>query len=190
MDELREAFGRYVRPQWRRLHLAARRYTAREHDAQDLVQEALLRAWRNFSLTEERTHSRAWLFVILRNVAAEWHRTAKRRIRLISSEALELTELSPSDPTEPFAPLPAMDERRFLEFLDDHLAAALDALEPSFREVVVLSVVGDLTYREVAQVLDCPMGTVMSRMARARRALRERLADYARAKGWAVERRP
>ena len=67
--------------------------------------------------------------------------------------------------------------------------AALDALEPSFREVVVLSVVGDLTYREVAQVLDCPMGTVMSRMARARRALRERLADYARAKGWAVERR-
>jgi RNA polymerase sigma-70 factor (ECF subfamily) len=56
--------------------------------------------------------------------------------------------------------------------------------------VVILSVAGDLTYREIAEVLDCPVGTVMSRMARARRALRENLAAVARQEGWATERRP
>ena len=72
-----------------------------------------------------------------------------------------------------------MSEAAFRELLDDRLTRALDALAPAFREVVILSVAGDLTYREIARVLDCPVGTVMSRMARARRALRERLADVA-----------
>ncbi len=190
MEETREAFGRYVRPLWRRLHLVARRYAANDHDAHDLASEALLRAWRSFSLTEERSYSRSWIFVILRNVAAEWQRTASRRVRLVPMADSELTELAPADLAEPFAPLPVMDETRFREFLDDRLAAALDAIEPTFREVIILSVAGELTYREVAKVLDCPVGTVMSRMARARRALRERLADFARSRGWAVERRP
>ena len=64
-----------------------------------------------------------------------------------------------------------MSEEQFREFLDDKIAAALDALDPPFREVIILSVAGDLTYKEVAAVLDCPVGTVMSRMARARRTL-------------------
>ncbi|GJQ25984.1 MAG: hypothetical protein HBSAPP02_10160 [Phycisphaerae bacterium] len=72
-----------------------------------------------------------------------------------------------------------MDESQFREFLDDRVAAALDTLEPPYREVVVLSVAGGLNYREIGDVLECPIGTVMSRMARARRALREQLADYA-----------
>jgi RNA polymerase sigma-70 factor (ECF subfamily) len=189
MSESAEMFVRYVRPHWRQLHVVARRYTAGEHDAHDLVQETLLRAWRSFSLTEERAHKRAWLFVIMRNVAAEWHRTARRRIALVPMPVSELTELAPSDLTEPFAPLPSMDEGRFREFLGDRLAAAFDALEAPFREVILLSVAGDLTYREIAEVLDCPVGTVMSRMARARRTLRERLSESAKVGGHSLEHR-
>ena len=80
-----------------------------------------------------------------------------------------------------------MDERQFREFLDDKIAAALSALDPPFREVIVLSVAGGLSYREIAQVLDCPVGTVMSRMARARRTLRERLAQCAHPRARARE---
>ena len=184
-----DEFLRVIRPHWKSLHLVARRYGARGEDARDLVQESLLRAWRNFSPTEERTYRKAWLFVILRNVAVDWHRTATRRIVLEPVTHAELTELVPTEPADPFPPLPAMDEERFREFLDDRIAAAVDALDAPFREVVWLSVAGDLTYREIADVLDCPVGTVMSRMARARRALRERLADFARSEGWKAEKR-
>ncbi len=187
MEETAEAFLRYTRPHWKRLHLIARRYVAREEDANDLVQETLLRAWRNFSPGEESSYKRSWLFVILRNVALDWQRTAKRRIKMVLSSESELTEVAPADPTEPFSPLPAMDEQRFREFLDDRLAAALDALEPPFREVIFLSVAGEMTYREVADVLDCPVGTVMSRMARARRALREQLSQFAKSARWVTE---
>jgi len=73
-----------------------------------------------------------------------------------------------------------MSEEQFREFLDATIAQALDALEAPAREIVILSVAADLSYREIAEVLDCPIGTVMSRMARARRALREHLADFSR----------
>lgn len=115
----------------------------------------------------------------MRNVAFEWQRTATRRSRLLPASDRELTELAATDNGDPLASLPAMDERAFCEFLDDRVLAALDALEPRFREVIILSVAGDLRYKEIAQVLDCPLGTVMSRMGRARRSLREQLAGFA-----------
>lgn len=179
MEASAEVFLRYLQPHWRRLHFVSRRYAAREEDARDLVQETLLKAWRGFSPTEDRTYRRGWLFVIMRNVVLDWQLTASRRIKLVLVPDSDLTEIAPPDLTEPFSPLPPMDEARFRDFLDDRVAAAMDALEPSFREVIVLSVAGGLNYREIAEVLDCPVGTVMSRMARGRRGLRERLARYA-----------
>lgn len=183
MESSGEVFLRYIRPHWQRLHFVAQRYAAREEDARDLVQETLLKAWRGFSPTQDRTYRGAWLFVILRHVAFDWQRTAGRRIKLTFVPDSELTEIAPPDPTEAFCPLPTMDESRFREFLDERIVAALDALEPVFREVIVLSVAGGLNYREIAEVLDCPVGTVMSRMARARRGLREQLAPHAYALG-------
>ena len=182
MESSAEAFLTFVRPHWRRLRVAARQYASTEEDTRDLVQEVLLRAWRNFAPNDERVYHRAWLFVILRHVALEWHRTAKRRIRIVPLADSALTDLAPADPTEPFHPLPAMDEAQFREFLDDRIAAALDALDDRFREVLILSVAGDLNYREIAEVLDCPVGTVMSRVARARRAMRERLGAFAQSR--------
>jgi RNA polymerase sigma-70 factor (ECF subfamily) len=121
----------------------------------------------------------------MRSVVRDWHRTAQRRIRLAPTQDDELTSLAAGDMGASFSPLPSMDEQRFREFLDDRVAAAFDALEEPFREVVLLSVAGGLNYREISEVLDCPIGTVMSRMARARRALREQLADFAQSERWA-----
>jgi RNA polymerase sigma-70 factor (ECF subfamily) len=98
----------------------------------------------------------------------------------------ELTELVGTELSDPLDALPSSTEDQFREFLDQNVAKAFDSLEPSFREVVLLSVAGDLSYREIAEVLECPLGTVMSRMARARRALRGRLSGVAKAKGWKV----
>jgi len=179
MRDAEELFQNIVRPRLGALHATARRYTAREADACDLVQETLLRAWRNFAPTEERGYRASWLFVIMRNIAFEWHRTSQHRVKIAFVADQELTELSAVDLREPLPELVSMSEEQFREFLDDTIAAALDALSPAFREVLILSVAGGLTYREIACVVDCPVGTVMSRAARARREPRERLAGLA-----------
>jgi RNA polymerase sigma-70 factor (ECF subfamily) len=176
-------------PHWQRLHHVARRYCARTGDASDLVQETLMRSWRSFSPTSERSYERARLFTIMRNVVIDWNRVRRRRLRFVPVEDADLTEVAGRELTDPFAGLPTVNEEQFREFLDARLAAAVDALEAAYREVLILSVAGDLSYAEIAEVLDCPIGTVMSRMARARRYLRERLADYARAEGWLSEKR-
>lgn len=186
MFETETAFLRLVRPCWRRLHLAARHYAGDAGDARDLVQETLLRAWAAYNPDVDRSYHEGWLFVIQRRVAAEWARHAGRRVTLVPVEHEDLTELVGSELSEPLETLPSSTEVQFREFLDDSVAAAFDSLEPTFREVVLLSVAADLNYREIAEVLECPLGTVMSRMARGRRALRERLAGVAKAKGWKV----
>ena len=186
MSETETAFLRLVRPCWRRLHLVARRYAGSAGDAHDLVQETLLRAWTDYDPSEDRSYREGWLFVIQRRVAAEWARYASRRITLAPVEHEELTELVGCELSEPLEALPSTTEDQFREFLDQNIAAGFDSLEPPYREVVLLSVAADLSYREIAEVLGCPLGTVMSRMARARKALRERLARVAKSKGWKV----
>lgn len=171
------------------MYSVARRFTGDEEAARDLVQETLLRAWRSFAPDDTRTYNRSWVFVIMRSAVLDWQRKVDRRIKMIAAPGGELTELAPMDLTEPFAPLPNMTEERFREFLDDTVVAALDALDPPFREVIVLSVAGGLGYRDIADVMDCPAGTVMSRLSRARRALREDLASYARQTGFLKESR-
>jgi RNA polymerase sigma-70 factor (ECF subfamily) len=164
----------------------ARTYVRSAENARDLVQETLLRAWAAYNPGEDRSYREGWLFVIQRRVAAEWIRHAHRGVTLEPGEHDELTELVGTDLSEPFAAIPSLTENQFRDFLDERVAAAFDALGPAFREVVLLSVAADLNYREIAEVLGCPLGTVMSRMARARRKLRERLTHPSKA----VHRRP
>lgn len=176
MPNANTQFETYIQPHWRRLLVVARQYAKRPEDAHDLVQETLLRAWRAFNPKE--IYLRQWLFSILRNTALEWRRNASRRVRLTLLPNAELTELMPSDIRAPLTPIRPMSEVDFRQFLDDRILGALDALEEPFREVLILSVAGNLTYREISEILDCPLGTVMSRMARARRFLRDRLATF------------
>lgn len=190
MDEAASEFLRQVRPLWGRLQAVAGKYCARGEDSADLVQETLLRAWRAYSPIEGPAHPRAWLFAIMRNIVIDWHRAASRQVTIAPTDYEELTELAGAEPGEPFASLSSMNEEQFREFLDASVVRALGALEAPFREVVILSVAADLNYREIAEVLDCPVGTVMSRMARARRALRERLGDFSKSNPLQKEVRP
>lgn len=178
-----DLFLHFVEPHLERLHAVAGHYGRRLSDARDLVQETMLRAWRGFSQADGRTYRAAWLFVILRNVAIEWRRRASSRIQEIPMPVAELTELVAPNLSDPLASFPSMRESDFCELLDQRLAQAVRALEGPYREVLVLSVIGGLNYREIAETLDCPLGTVMSRMARARRRLRESVAAFARGAG-------
>jgi RNA polymerase sigma factor (sigma-70 family) len=100
----------------------------------------------------------------------------------------ELTDRDAEHATESaLAPLAAMSDAEFVRLVDERIVNALERLEDPMREIVMLSVAGGLSYREIAVVLRCPVGTVMSRMARARRKLREELAGHARAMGWTKE---
>lgn len=177
-----ESFLNLIRPHWRRLNGMAAHYANGNEDANDLVQETLLRAWRGYSPLDEKNYRSAWLFVIMRNIVFEWQRSAASRVRLKCVPDTELTEYLAQDLGDALPRYPSLDEKTFRELLDERLASAFDALEPASREVILLSVEGDLNYREIAEVLGCPIGTVMSRMARARRALRERLSCLAGAK--------
>jgi len=179
VNETAGTFLLHVKPLHKRLVKVARRYVATSEDARDLVQETLLRAWRDYAMDPERVRSDGWLFQILRNLAVDWLRLSRRRVSLEFVEDCELTELASTDLSEPLAKLPAMGEGQFRDLLDEHVAAALDRLRPAFREIVILSVVGELSYKEIAAALGRPVGTVMSGMARARRALREQLAEFA-----------
>ncbi len=139
--------------------------------AQDLVQETFLQAWRSFHRFEPGSNLRAWLFKILFNV----HYSTLRRQRL---------ELVPVEET--IAETLAYDPPTPQHLTEAEVLAALDRLPRDFQIPVILSDVEELTYREMAEVLQIPIGTVMSRLHRGRKLLRSELAGYARDAGYGL----
>lgn len=146
-------------------HNLARWLTRNEHDAEDVVQEAFLRAYRFFP-SFRGGDPRAWLLTIVRNACWTWLRV--NRTREVAT-ALE-------DADEP-ADIAASVEEDLVRSADGaRLRRALDELPGEFREVIVLRELEELSYREIAEVAGIPVGTVMSRLARARRRLQSALA--------------
>ena len=143
----------------------ARWLTGNRTDAEDLVQEACLRAFRSIG-SFSNGNSRAWLLTIVRNAA--YSRLLKNRpaalVMVEDIEGVELARLSDLDIETPETALIAKTDARLLE-------AAIAALPAPFRETLVLRDVHGLSYREIAEVTGAPAGTVMSRLARARRAI-------------------
>jgi RNA polymerase sigma-70 factor (ECF subfamily) len=158
------------------LFAAALRYSRNHRDAEDLVQETLLRAFAAWHRFEKGTNCRAWLFRILtNNFINECRRARKeRRFAAIGDAAISATRRREAqDP-----------ENAMLEgLLADEVIAALSALAPDFRQVVVLADLEGLSYRDIARRIGCPIGTVMSRLFRGRRLLEAALGSYARAQG-------
>lgn len=144
----------------RSLLRVARRLTSRAAGAEDLVQDCLLLAWKNFHQLESGTNARAWLFRILFNAFYAQGRKLRR-----VPDLLPLT-------ADPRAVSPAFDEA--LE-----VAHALDRLPLDHRTVLLLGVVEGFTCREIADILSVPIGTVMSRLSRARQSMRDRLVECA-----------
>ncbi len=164
------------------LYSAALRMTRNPSDAEDLVQETFLRAYRSYAGFEEGTNLRAWLFRILTNTYINSYRAKQRRP--------QETELGETDELYLYRRLGRIDtaalsaEDQLLDlFTDDEVKAALEELPDAFRLPVLLADVEDFSYKEIAEALDIPIGTVMSRLHRGRKAMHRRLYEFAQARG-------
>lgn len=138
--------------------------------ADDVVQEVYLAAWSSFHRFETGTNCRAWLFRILFHTLHHY-----RRKWLNSREIADPQEILEQTASSALAPSP--------EITDEEIQSALDALPEDYRAVVLLVDVEEFTYQEAARILDAPIGTVMSRLSRGRRLLREKLAGTAQSYG-------
>lgn len=161
-----EAFRRYVVPEIEVLLRVARSITRHDQDAEDLVQDTLLRAFRAIDRFDG-AYPRAWLLTILRNT--QRNRVRRQRPVLLADGGDGRDELANFGGG--IEPEIVLDEK----LLEDDLQAAVDALPENFRGAVELVDLAGLTYEEAAAVLDVPVGTVMSRLHRARTRLREQL---------------
>jgi RNA polymerase sigma-70 factor (ECF subfamily) len=157
------------------LREAARRLTGSIDEADDLVQEAVLRAWTFWDRFEPGSNARAWLHRILVNTFINAYRKQRRERELFRQAGEEARREAATH-----AALRAAER----DGLGDEVGAALSALPSEFRAVVELVDLGDFSYREVASELGCPIGTVMSRLHRARKQLQELLSGYAVREGY------
>ena len=182
-DEDVERFQRDALPLLDSLYGAALRMTRNPADAEDLVQETMLRAYRSFDRFEPGTNLKAWLFRILTNAYINAYRKKQREPQKVSQDQIEdfdlYQELKDHDPD-----LARTPENIVLDSLvDSDILEAIEDLPEQFRLAVVLSDIEGFSYAEMAQIMDVPMGTVMSRLHRGRRALQKRLWDLARERG-------
>jgi len=169
-NQRRKIFEAEVLPHLDAMHRTATHFTRSSSDADDLVQDAVVKAWRFFDSYERGTNIRAWLLKIVTNVFYSKH----RRNNLEGNVHAMATVDPVSDGWIGAASMNAQrDPERVVErpLLERSVAEALKDLPEDFRQVLVLVDVEGLTYREVAEAMNCPMGTVMSRLHRARRAV-------------------
>ncbi|MEO6326910.1 MAG: sigma-70 family RNA polymerase sigma factor [Thermoanaerobaculia bacterium] len=169
-ERIREDFDREVLPHFKEIYRAALRMTRRPAEAEDVTQEVFLQAWKSFDRYERGTNGRAWLYKILWNVHQQ---KIRKRVptplgaegEAIMAETLAAPEITPT------------------EITDTEVSGALENLSDEHRQIVLLSDVDEFTYKEIASILKIPIGTVMSRLSRARAALRLMLHENARRAG-------
>ena len=164
-----EQFEAVMLPHLSAAYRLARYLMRNDSDADDVVQEAFLRALKYFGgfRGESASQSRAWLLAIVRNMAHSW----RRRLHT-ASPTTEFDETVHSEAIADEHPGSALSRRD----LRETLAEVLDRLPPEFREVIVLREMEGLSYKEISEVADVPVGTVMSRLSRARKRLQEALS--------------
>lgn len=181
----RARFLELVDPQLDALHRTALRLTRDAGHAEDLVQETLLRAYRGIDGFAPETNFKAWIFRILMNTFINRYRRDRSRIReteldgLVEPEALDRPGEEAGLLDRPGATVEGVFEQ-----VDERIRAAVLDLPESLRTVFLLAVVEGLKYREVADAVGCPVGTVMSRLFRGRAILRERLKSFAAEEGY------
>jgi RNA polymerase sigma-70 factor (ECF subfamily) len=170
------------------LFSTALRMTRNRSDAEDLVQETYVKGWRSFHTFQEGTNLRAWLFRIMTNTYINKYNAQKRKgteVELDDVEELFLYKrLGSIDQSQ----LSSSAEDQMLElFTDDEVKNSLEALPEDFRMPVLLSDVDGFSYKEISEMLEIPIGTVMSRLHRGRKAMQKMLYEYARERGLIVE---
>ena len=170
------------------LYTAALRMTRNPADAEDLVQETYLKAYRGFGGFEQGTNLKAWLYRILTNTFINSYRSKKRRPEESDIEDVEDLYLYRRLGGLEGATAGRSAEDQVLEhFTEGEIKEALDSLPEQFRIAVLLGDVEGFSYKEIAEILDIPIGTVMSRLHRGRRALQKRLYEFGRQRGLVAE---
>ncbi len=179
---LRERFERDVMPLLPSLYGAAMRLTRNPADAEDLVQDTYLRAYRGFAGFQEGTNLKAWLYRILRNSFINTYRKRQREPQTVEGpddvEEWYLYDRLGGRNVENSAENEVLDQ-----IPDADVKAALESLPENFRMAVLLADVEGFSYKEIAEITDVPIGTVMSRLHRGRKALEKALWDTAKERG-------
>jgi len=174
-------FEQEALPHMNALYSFAVRLCRDRDDASDLLQETFLKGFRFFDKFESGTNCKAWLFRILKNTYINQYRKDKKEPDTIEYDTIEefydLIRSESSESTD-------LQKRIFDNLLDDEISIALDSLPESFRTAIILCDLEGMTYEEISEILECPIGTVRSRLHRARNILASKLIKYAKNRGY------
>lgn len=176
----RQDFEKTALPQLDAMYGAALRLTRNPAEAEDLVQDAYVRAYRFWHTFKTGTSIKAWMFTILRNTFINrYHRSNRRRSAQHDLEAQLGSLGSEAAVGHPTAKVPGPEAATAQRFTRERIMAALDTIPEDYRTAVMLADLEGLAYKEIAEVMDCPIGTVMSRIYRGRRLLHKLLREHA-----------
>lgn len=177
-------FEKEAMPHMKLLLNYAYKMTFNQLDADDLVQETYLRAFRFFHKFEKGTNCKAWLFRIMKNLYINKYRKAQKEPGKVDYEEIENffdnIRSEKIDSTD-------LQQKVFSNLLDDDVTKALNSLQDDFKTVIILCDLEGLSYEEIADFVQCPIGTIRSRLHRGRKLLQEKLYEYAKKRGYDVE---
>jgi len=165
------------------LYSTALRFTRNTEEAEDLVQDTYLRAYRFFDKFQEGTNFKAWIFKILTNTFINKYRKKARTPQQVQLDKVAYG-LENDEAPERVGEWTGFDESKYDELFDDDITSALSQLSEEFRMVVLLADIEGFSYKEIAEIISRPSGTVMSRLFRGRRMLQRILDKYARREGY------
>lgn len=176
-----EDFEEEIIPHLDAMYNFALRLTSDPSDAEDLVQDTIVKAFRFFSSYEKGTNAKAWLFRILKNsYINNYRRKSKQPNQVDYDEVSTFYETIRAERTD----TSDLEDKMFRDLIDDDISNALDELPEDFRTVVLLCDVEGFTYEEIANMLDVPIGTIRSRLHRGRNLLKAQLMEYAEKRGY------
>ena len=164
------------------LYNTAYRMARNPQDAEDLVQETYLKAYKYYDKFQEGTNFKAWLFKILKNTFINRYR--KLQAQPIQNAFSDIEDAFESQVSQEVGRIPSPEEEVLADVLDEHVQQALDELPEDYRMVILLADIEGFAYKEIAAILEIPVGTVMSRLYRGRRLLEAAMLRYARDHGY------
>ncbi len=177
VNDKRKLFDAEALPHMDALYRTALRMTKNVNDAEDLVQETYVKAYRFWDKFEPGSNARAWLFKIMTNVFINEYRSKSRTPVAVNVDELDDNFLYGQLATS--APGDNPEKQLFAKIFDDDVKKAIENLPEDFRLVVVLSFIEGFSYQEIAEIADLQLGTVKSRLHRGRKLLQKELLDYA-----------